>query len=173
MCPEVPSLFPRVPVCTSRGNYPGDTEPSSREVPAYPLCALPAMTPAHGTASRPPPPAPRRPKPPASAAHAGERESAGPGGSQRCSPALRGGGGRTRSATQRCGQARGAARTLRRDQRKKGRGWVLGTARERERSGWVLERGACGFRKNLVGPAGHSESSWVRTRGLRLPSSWP
>lgn len=27
--------------------------------------------------------------------------------------------------------------------------------------------------ENLVGRTGRSESSWARTRGLRLPSSWP
>lgn len=61
VCPQVPSLFPRVPACTAartlqRKLSRGDIEPSSREVPAYPLCVLPAMTPAHSAATRPPPP---------------------------------------------------------------------------------------------------------------------
>lgn len=152
--------------------FRGDTEPSSGEVLAYPLCALPAMTPAHGAATRPPPSRPRRPKPPASAAHAGGARVRGRVGASaavpRCAEAA---AGRAQLPSgSRAGP--GPARTLRPDQRKQGRGWVLRTAREREVR---VGSGAWGLRvpKNLVGRAGRSESSWVRTRGLRLPSSWP
>lgn len=65
VCPQVPSLFPRVPARTASSDTPvgklsgGDTRsPAPGRSPQYPLCALPTMTPTHGAATRPPLPPP-------------------------------------------------------------------------------------------------------------------
>lgn len=52
-----------------------------------------------------------------------------------------------------------------------GKGRILGTARERGPGGF-WSAGLEGS-ENLVGSAGRNAPNWERTRGLRLPSSWP
>lgn len=142
VCPQVPSLFPRVPACTAartlqRKLSRGDIEPSSREVPAYPLCALPAMTPAHSAATRPPPPP--LPSPGATCkrcARRGRERVWGRVGASaavpRCAEAAAG------RAQQSSGSLAGPGRSadFAPGQRKQGGGRVLGTVQERGPGGF-------------------------------------